>query len=78
MFSDVQPILEEKSDIGCAVHARMLAILHDLTRIVYLKVELAVIVDAGKQLAQTTYNHEGDGPLVLHCFDRFKAACHSI
>lgn len=43
MFGDVQPFLEETSDIGSVNHSRMLAILHDLTRIAYLKVELAII-----------------------------------
>ena len=40
----------------------MLAIMQDPTKsaYMYLKVELASIVDAWKQLVQATYNLEGD------------------
>ncbi len=62
MFGDIQLILEENSDVGAAVRPKMLAILHDPTNKAYLKVELAAIVDAGKQLVQTSYNLEKGGP----------------
>ena len=39
---------------------------------------MAVVVDAGRQLVQSTYNLEGNGPLVLHCFEYIEAAFHSI
>ena len=61
MFGDVQPFLKENSDVGAAFRPRMLAILQDATKSAYLRVELAVVVDAGKQFVQATYNLEGDG-----------------
>lgn len=39
---------------------------------------MAVTVDAGKIFVQTTYNLEGDGPLVLDCFEKLEAVNRSI
>ena len=33
-----------------------------------LMVELAAVTDAGEPLVKTTYDLEGDGPLVLNCY----------
>ena len=33
----------------------------------YLQIELAAVVDASEAFVRTTYNLEGDGPLVLTC-----------
>ena len=48
MFGNVQPFLEENSDVGTAFRPRMLAIQQDSTQSAYLKVEQAIVVDAGK------------------------------
>ncbi|CAI8054964.1 hypothetical protein GBAR_LOCUS29994 [Geodia barretti] len=47
----------------------MLDLLHDQQKQGLLKIELAATVDAGLPLVQTTYHLEGDGPLVLTCFE---------
>ena len=78
IFGDIQPFLEENSDVGTGCRPRMLAILQDPTKSAYLKVELAAIVDAGKQLVQATYNLEGDGPLILHCYEQIEATFNMI
>ena len=41
-------------------------------------VEMAITVDAGKIFVQTTYNLEGDGPLILNCFEKLEAVSQSI
>ena len=44
----------------------------------YLKVEMAAVVDAGNQFVQALYNLEGNGPLVLYCYDQIEASPHAI
>lgn len=34
-----------------------------------LQVELAAVIDAGKQFLKATYRLEGDGPLALKCYE---------
>lgn len=42
----------------------MLTIQQDPMKVAYLKLEMAVVVDAGRRFVTSTYNLEGDGPLV--------------
>ena len=51
----------------------MQAILQDTTKNAHLKLKLAAIVDALRQLVQATYNLEESSPLVLHCYEQIKA-----
>ena len=41
-------------------------------------VETAAVVDAGSEFVKTTYTLEGDGPLVLICYEKIQAAFESI
>ena len=41
-------------------------------------VELAIVVDAGKQFVQATYNLEGDGPLSFMCYEQLETVYQSI
>ena len=50
-----------------ATRTKMLDILKSERR-VQLQLEMAAIVDGGLPFVQATYNLEGDGPMVLHCF----------
>ena len=43
-----------------------------------LMVEMATTVDAGNIFVQTTYNLEGDEPLLLDCFEKLEAVSKSI
>ena len=56
----------------------MVAIIQDPTKTTHLKVELAVIVDKGKQFVQATYNLKGESLLVLHCYEQIKATFNTI
>lgn len=41
-------------------------------------VEMAITIYAGKIFVQTTYNYEGDSPLVLDCFEKLEAISQSV
>ena len=56
----------------------MLAILNDPQKKSHLQVELAVVIDVGKQFVKATYSLEGDGPLVFTCFEVLTAVDASI
>ena len=55
---DIQPFLEENTDLGPATRSKMLSILQDPRRTVVLQIEVAALVDAGKQFVQATYRLE--------------------
>ena len=78
MFRDIQPFLEGNADIGPASRSKMLAILQDSQKKTYLMIEMAIVVDAGRYFVQATYNLEGDGPLVLKCYEQLEAVVQSI
>ena len=52
-----------------------------LNKVISLKLELAALVDVGKVFVKATYILEGDGPLVLSCFETLQAvsnACQNV
>ena len=69
LFGDVASFLEANSDLSPATRANLLSVLNDPQQKSYLQVELAVTVDAGMPFVKATYNLEGDGPLVLRCYE---------
>ena len=75
MFGDILPFLEDNADLGPATRTKMLAILQDEQKRAILLLEMAI---TGKIFVQTTYNLEGDGPLVLECFEKLEAVNRSI
>lgn len=64
LFGNVVPFLESNADFSPATH---IAMLYDTQQKPYLMVGLAVTIDAGMAFIKSTYNLEGDGPLVLTC-----------
>ena len=78
LFGDIQPFLEENGDLGPATRSKMLSILLDPCKKIHLKLEMAAVVDAGRQFVQTTYKLEANGPLVFHCYELIEATFHSI
>ncbi len=78
LFGDIQPFLERNSDIGPCNRSKMLAILQDPQKKAYFMVEMAIVVDTGRHFVQATYNLEGDGPLVLKCYEQLEAVAQSI
>ena len=43
-----------------------------------LKMELAIVIDYGENFVKATYDLEGDGPLILHCFEIIDTLCNAI
>ena len=82
-FGDIDNFLH-KDDLGSnATRTKLLDILHDLEieKKAKLQIELAVVVDCGHAFVKATYDLEGDGPLVVECFDTIetvKAAIHTF
>ena len=68
-FSDVEPFLQENPDLSAATRAKILEILHDPQQLLFLRVELSAIVDMGVHFVRATYSLEGDGLLVLKCYE---------
>ena len=69
LFADVQPFLETHTDISPATRGKLLSMLRDDEEKKYLMVELAATIDAATPFVKATYNLEGDGPLVMTCYE---------
>ena len=79
-FGDIQPFLEDNVNISPATRAKLLEILTDPQQQLLLKMELASVVDIGSYFVRATYDLEGDGVLVLTCYEhilKIRAAIHS-
>ena len=72
LFGDVEPFLQEAT-VSPATVEKLLSILEDTNEKKLLQVELAATIDAGMPFVKCTYNLEGDGPLVLSCYDTISA-----
>ena len=68
-FGDVGTFLNQEEIGSPASVAKLTNILCDQTRNVYLQIELASVVDCGRPFVTTTYKLEGDGALVLSCYE---------
>ena len=68
-FGDVEPFLRENPDLSTATRAKLLEILLNPQQLLILKVELAAVVDIGVHFVKATYSLEGDGVLVLKCYE---------
>lgn len=72
LFGDVEPFLKDVSVSPVTVE-KLLSVLRSPNDKKLLQVELAATVDAGMPFVKATYNLEGDGPLVLTCYDTISA-----
>ena len=68
LFGDIEPLLIENDDLAPPTRQKIINILQDPTQKAYLHVEMAAIIDAGREFVKSTYKLEGDGPLVLDCY----------
>ena len=68
-FGDVEPFLQDNPDFRTATRAKLLEILLNPQQLLILKVELAAVVDIGVHFVKATYSLEGDGVLVLKCYE---------
>ena len=68
-FGDVKPFLLQHTDIGSHTRPKLLGCFDDPQKIKHVKLELAAVVDYGEPFVKATYNLEGDGPIVLSCYE---------
>jgi hypothetical protein len=68
-FAFIEPFLQNNEDIGPATRAKLLEILSHPPSMLLLKVELAAVIDLGEHFVKGTYRLEGDGYLVLSCYE---------
>ena len=80
MFGDFHPFLTHHVDANPATRSKLLNILNDPQQLLLLKSELAAIIDIGSYFVWATYNLEGEGVLVLKCYEELltvRAAIHA-
>ena len=77
-FGDVAPFLEANPELSPTTNKKLLEMLQNPSSREYIQVELAAVVDAGEAFVKATYNLEGDGPLVLRCFEILSALAAGI
>lgn len=77
-FGDVLPFLEENVDLSPVTRQHLLDIFEDPQDLQDLRLELAVIVDAGVHFVKSTYNLEGDGPLIFSCYEHLSAVAQAV
>ena len=68
-FGDVALFWETNSEISPATNQKLLEMLQNPITKSLIQVDLAAVVDAAEAFVKATYTLEGDGPLVLKCFE---------
>ena len=76
-FCDVVSFLQENEE-NSATRQHLLEIIDNPRDLQDLRLELAVIVDAGAQFVKATYYLEGDGPFIFSCYKRLSAVTNAI
>ena len=71
-YPDVEGFLRSSDNLSPATVRKLLEILNDSVKKVQLRIELAVIIDAGEPFVKGTYNLEGDGPLALSTYEELR------
>ena len=71
-------IMVQFGDIALATKVKLLGFLADNEKKSKLKMELAIVIDYGENFVKATYDLEGDGPLILHCFEIIDTLCNAI
>ncbi len=77
-FGDVVLFLRENENLSPATRQHILEIIDNPCDLQDLRLELAVIIDAGAQFVEATYYLEGDGPLIFSCYERLSAVTNAI
>ena len=68
-YPEIEKFLTSNPQLAPASPAKLIAFCQDKQKNVFLRLELAAIVDWGEHFVKATYNLEGDGPLVLQCYE---------
>ena len=80
-FAEIQPFVQD----GLQTAANKVATLQQLQEMLtnnqtrlFLQIELAAVVDAGKPMVESTYILEGDGTLAWQCYEQLLIIQNSI
>ena len=68
-FGDIHPFLTSAEDFASALIPKLLSVLEDPYQARLLQLELAATIDAWEPFVKATYRLEGDGLLVLECYE---------
>ena len=71
-FPDVEGFLRSSNNISPATVKKLLEILTSSVKKIQLRMELAIVIDAGEVIVKGTYNLEGDGPLALTTYEELR------
>ena len=81
-FGDIAPFLQANPELSPPTNRKLLEMLQIPTvkayMYMYVQIALAAIVDAGEAFVKATYNLEGDGSLVLGCYEILSTLTASI
>ena len=67
-FGDIESFLRNE-DVSSVTSSKLLEIMCNVEKRLTLQLELAAVIDVGIHFVKATYDLEGDGPLVLSCYE---------
>lgn len=78
-FGDIERFLieAEATNIGPQLLPQLQTIFSDPERLINLKLELAITIDVAEHFVKATYFLEGDGALVLSCYEKLHAVARA-
>ena len=77
-FEEIEPFLRNNTDIGPSLRPKLLGFLGSSQKKVFFQIELAAVVDWGQHFVTACYTLEGDGPLVLSCYETINRIISAI
>ena len=77
-FGDLLSFFTNNVDIGPSLRPKLLEILNDTQNIAQLQIELAAVIDLGETFVKATYKLEGDGALVMECYEVIRGIIATI
>ena len=77
LYRDIEGFLQNNG-MAPATKEKLLDMLSHRQKRVLLKMEVAAVVDAGRPLVQATYVLEGDGPLLVQCYEELSKVSASF
>lgn len=77
-FGDIEPFLSSSEEFAPTVRSKLLAFMSDPSKKALLQVELAAVIDWGEHFVKACYSLEGDGVLVLSCYEKINVILSAI
>lgn len=76
-FGELRRFLDDNQDVAPKTMDHLRVVMNDPDQVCRLKLELAAVIDVGKHFVTATYDLEGDGALVLCCYERLQAVAYA-